>query len=391
MRPRAALCALVVAAGSARAAPTIAISYFDNNSGQADLQPLAKGLADMLITDLAGIEAVRIVEREKLNAALGELALSKSKFIDPKTALKLGKGLAAEYIMTGGYTVAAGAMRIDVRVFKVDSGQVVASEHVEGKQAEFFALEKELVDILVGALPVKLGREDKVKLRVNPTQSFEAWSSYSAALDAHDRGDDERARELFAKALSADPGYLAAKTALERLQAVVAQSDRATQAFVDTELKNLDPKAKDFAAKVEDLLLKLDWTNNEQSRKKTLFLLWLGKRGLLGCVKTSGPAPDSPHVLHDGVPAGGVISHCRQAHEVLLIANEFLDDPQEWEHIPKVCENLIRRLPRDLAIVSYCKSTLGPGIEEMKQKPGEAQVHDAPNMKAMLAAYAAMN
>jgi TolB-like protein len=378
-------------AQAAAAARTIAVSYFDNNTGQADLQPLAKGLADMLITDLGGLPAVRIVERQKLNAALAELDLSRSKFIDPKTAVKLGKGLAAEYIMTGGYALVGGTLRIDVRVFKVDTGQVVASEKVEGKKEQFFALEKELVDVLVGALELKLGRGDKVKLHANPTQSFEAWSSYSAGLDAADRGDTARAQKLYEQALAADPGYAAARTALERLQAMFAHDDKATEALADAELTALDPKAKDFSKKVEDLLLRLDWTNGEQSKRKTTLLLWLGQRGLLACTKTAGPAPGSPHILNDGVPAGGVISHCRQAHEVLLIANEFLDDPTEWDHLARVCENLMRRLPDDRALSSYCRNTIVPGIADAKAKPEDQNVHQAPRMKAMLAAYAAQN
>src|SRR5262249_6992522 len=152
------------------------VSYFDDASGRPEMQPLAKGLADMLITDLSGIESLRIVERARLNQALAELELSRSKFIDPKTALKLGKGLAAEYILTGGYTVAGDALRIDVRVFQVESGKVLAATKVEGKRDEFFALEKELVDVLIDALQLKLGRDEKARLRANPTQSFEAWA-----------------------------------------------------------------------------------------------------------------------------------------------------------------------------------------------------------------------
>src|SRR5690349_24759989 len=97
-------------------ARTIAISYFDNNTGSAELDPLRKGLADMLITDLGNVGSLQIVERDRLNQVLGELKLSQSKFIDPKTAQKLGKGLAAEFIMTGGYAVSGDALRIDVRV-----------------------------------------------------------------------------------------------------------------------------------------------------------------------------------------------------------------------------------------------------------------------------------
>lgn len=384
------LLAGAAAAGGAAPPPTIAIAYFDNHTGDAALDPLAKGLADMLITDLSGLSALRIVERDKLNRALDELRLARGKFVDPRTAVRLGKGLSAQFIMTGGYTLAGGILRIDARVLKVETAEVVSSERAEGKKEEFFALEKQLVDALIDALHYKLGRDEKTRLRANPTQSFDAWSRYSAGLDAGDRGDAARARELYKQALAADPGYAAARTALERLDAVFARADRDTEALADAEMKALDPRSPDFNRKVDGLLAKLDWTNDEQSRRKTGLLLWLGRRGVLACAKTSGPAPESPHVLVDGVPSGGVISHCRQAHEVLLIAHELVDDPSLSDTIAKVCEVLIGRLPQDRALLSYCRNTIVPEIRELKDNPDEARPHDAPRMKAMLAAYAAL-
>ncbi len=87
----------------------------------------------------------------------------------------------------------------------------------------------------------------------------------------------------------------------------------------------------------------------------------------------SRAAPDSPHVLVDGVPSGGVISHCRQAHEVLLIAHELIDDPSLSEPIARVCERLIARLPGDTALLSYCKNTIVPDLKHLKGNPDEAQ------------------
>ena len=46
------LAAAPPAPGAAPAPLTVAVSYFDNNTGKAEYDPLAKGLADMLITDL---------------------------------------------------------------------------------------------------------------------------------------------------------------------------------------------------------------------------------------------------------------------------------------------------------------------------------------------------
>jgi len=73
--------------------PIIAVSYFDNTSNIPEFDPLKKGLADMLITDLSKAPGIVIVEREKLEQELlGEIELSKSPYIDRSTAQKLGHG-----------------------------------------------------------------------------------------------------------------------------------------------------------------------------------------------------------------------------------------------------------------------------------------------------------
>src|SRR4029079_3261721 len=96
-------------------------------------------------------------------------------------------------------------IRIDARVFNVETGAVLTSERVEGRKDEFFALEKDIADVLIKALEVKLASAERTKLRMNATQSFEAWSSYAAGLDAQDKGDVAAARAAFATALAAGP------------------------------------------------------------------------------------------------------------------------------------------------------------------------------------------
>src|ERR1041384_2811835 len=128
-----AVLALVLAPAVA-SARTIAIAYFDNNTGSAELDPLRKGLADMLITDLGNVGSLQIVERDKLNQVMDELKLSQSKFIDPRTAQKLGKGLAAEFIMTGSYVIGGDILRIDARVVEVKTGRGAGGGKGGGKK-----------------------------------------------------------------------------------------------------------------------------------------------------------------------------------------------------------------------------------------------------------------
>ena len=127
---------------------TVAISYFDNTSGIEEYNPLSKGLADMLITDLSKIKSLKIVEREKLESLLKEIDLGDGKFIDPNTAQKLGKGLGAEYILTGSFLSVEPMMRIDARLVNVETGLIEKANMVEGLAKDFFVLENTNCSVL---------------------------------------------------------------------------------------------------------------------------------------------------------------------------------------------------------------------------------------------------
>src|SRR3954466_9081178 len=87
-------------------APVVAVLYFDNNSigkDRADYDGLGKGIADLLITDMASNSRVRVVEREKVQKVLEEQNLARAGSVDQNTAVKLGKILGAQYMITGGF------------------------------------------------------------------------------------------------------------------------------------------------------------------------------------------------------------------------------------------------------------------------------------------------
>ncbi|MBI5545502.1 MAG: hypothetical protein HY901_16575 [Deltaproteobacteria bacterium] len=343
---------LLLLAASPRPA-TLAVAYFDNNTGKEELAPLSRGLADTLITDLSQVGSLQLVERQRLNDVLAELKLSKSAYVDPKSAQKLGRGLAAQYLMTGGYSLARDTLRIDARLIRVETGAVITAERVEGPKEDFFALEKELVEALVRSLDIKLASTERSKLRANATQSYDAWAQYSAGLVAADKGEVSRARELFEKALAADPNYRAARTASERLAAIFDRADRQVVASADAAYKSLDPQAPDFAQRVDELLMSLDNTKSEQLRRKIELLQWLGSRKLIACQQQGGTA---------------VGSYCRQAAEVLGVAFRLVGDPSQWEVIPKVCENLIHRLPGNQGVLSYCERALMDSLNSEKSQ-----------------------
>ena len=70
---------LVLVAGTAiaQSKPTVAVLYFNNSVLGKDneaMQPLSKGLADLLINNLSGNAGIRVVERDRIQAVLDEQA-----------------------------------------------------------------------------------------------------------------------------------------------------------------------------------------------------------------------------------------------------------------------------------------------------------------------------
>ena len=197
---------------------TVAISYFDNTSGLERYNPLSKGLADMLITDLSNIESIQIVEREKLEEIIQEQNLALTGIIDESKAAQVGKLLGAKLILTGSFLIMGETMRIDARLLDVSTGKVIMAKKIEGKKNSFFQLEKDLVKKLISTLDLKLTRGETRKINKVQTESFESFSAYSSGLDAFDNGEYVMAMKSMEEAVEFDEGFDIAWDKLDDLE-----------------------------------------------------------------------------------------------------------------------------------------------------------------------------
>ena len=178
---------------AAPAPKTVAVLNFDNNSGRSDYEHVGKGLAAMMISDLGGVPALQLVEREKMEALLKEQSLQQSSLFDSTTAVRTGKLIGAEYIVVGSFAAVQPSMRIDTRVIRVETGEIVKTARVTGKEDKFFDLQQKLAKELIDGLEVALSPEEREKLRLrqeaNRVDELQTVALYSNALQAYDGGD----------------------------------------------------------------------------------------------------------------------------------------------------------------------------------------------------------
>lgn len=79
----------------------VAILDFDAAGTKAEFSDLGPGLQAMLTTDLSQVKSIDIVERRKLSALRTEINFTKSRWADPKTALRVGSLAGATHVLFG--------------------------------------------------------------------------------------------------------------------------------------------------------------------------------------------------------------------------------------------------------------------------------------------------
>ena len=213
--------------------PVVAVLSFDNNSigkDAADYNGIGKGVADMLITDLAGNPNVVVVDRDRIQQVLQEQNLIKQGAIDPETAVRIGKILGAQYMITGGFmSDGRGNMVLTARSISVQTTAVTNPQRVQAQTDDVLGMIAKMSDKVTHDMKLppmehhNTGMTDKSMGNMGNMGSkpekmdIRTAMLYSKALDAKDNGDPKRAAELFRQVLVKFPDYSPAKTNLEKV------------------------------------------------------------------------------------------------------------------------------------------------------------------------------
>jgi TolB-like protein len=216
---------------------TIAVLYFENNSvvDKEKLDPLKKGLADMLITEFSKIKGIKVVERQRIQSVVEELNLGETDLVDKSTSQKMGKLLGAKILMFGGFSNLFGdKLRIDVRLVATETGVTLQAEEETGDLDEFLTLLKSLVKKITTDMEVKLTSEEESRLEASSEGKFSGYVTYAQAVNLEDNARKlekqgkksdaaaafETARVMYQKAFDEAGGYEPAKQKVDEMAAL---------------------------------------------------------------------------------------------------------------------------------------------------------------------------
>lgn len=207
--------------------PTVAVLPFVNSAiGRAteELAPLSKGIADLMIIELAQNTNIRLVERENINQILAEQNLARDGRVDDATAARVGRLLGARHIVTGSFvTDRSGTMVITVKSVNVETGRIEYADMDRGSTDDFLSLvsrvgRKTNTGLKLPDLTPQARQTSEARTQAQARVPFRAVMMYSRAISAQDAGNRQEALTLFNQVATEFPEFEDAKKARDRLQ-----------------------------------------------------------------------------------------------------------------------------------------------------------------------------
>jgi Tfp pilus assembly protein PilF len=192
---------------------TVAISSF-KNLGSANIQPLGKGMAALLIHDISLVPGLSVVERVQLQALLEEMKLGTSGLVTAESSSKVGKLLKAKHVTSGSLAdLEEENLQIASAVVDADQKAATSTQEAQGELKKFYDLEKEIACQIVEDLGKDCDKAPAAFHKIH-TKSLAALIFFGVGLSYLDQESYDQARESFQKALDEDSSFELAQQAL---------------------------------------------------------------------------------------------------------------------------------------------------------------------------------
>jgi tetratricopeptide (TPR) repeat protein/TolB-like protein/tRNA A-37 threonylcarbamoyl transferase component Bud32 len=216
------------------AKPSVAVLYFENNTGNPQLDWLRTGLTDMLVTDLSQSPDVEVLGTDRLVQILGDMKRQDDRQISFDTVQEIAKRAHVSTVVLGSYVKAGDTLRINIKMQEPSTGRIVTSERVEANgDTNLFPTVDDLTKRIKAKFMVSGSIDPTKGLITSPivvstttgntvdrdlkdvtTSSIEAYRYYAEGINLHERQRDREAIPLLEKAIEIDPNFAMALTKL---------------------------------------------------------------------------------------------------------------------------------------------------------------------------------
>jgi TolB-like protein/thioredoxin-like negative regulator of GroEL len=194
---------------------SVAVLPFTAVGDDPEAELFGFGLADQIVTDLARIADLQVVSRS-----------SSFAYKDAPTDVRdVGRRLAARAVLEGCVQRSGTRIRVTTQLIDARTGYHLWSERFDRTTDDLFAIEDEIAASVAQVLDAVLGENERKAITKIPTQNARALEYYVRGrrfLFQTRRRSLVFAREMFQRAIAADPGFALAHAGLADVGALLA-------------------------------------------------------------------------------------------------------------------------------------------------------------------------
>jgi TolB-like protein/Tfp pilus assembly protein PilF len=176
---------------------TLTVLPFETVGPGAEQGHLARGISSDLMTDLASLSGLRLI-----NAPAGG---------------------STRYVISGSVQREGETLRINIRLAEARTGEQVWSQRVERPFGDLFAIQSEITHSVMQHLPGKISDAERRRLAKRHTDSLEAYDYFlrgQAKFLVRRSEENRQARAFYGKALELDPKFARAYAGLAMTHAM---------------------------------------------------------------------------------------------------------------------------------------------------------------------------
>lgn len=196
---------------------TIAVLPFLNLSENSEDAFFGDGVTEDIIAQLSKVGDLQVISRTSVQ-----------RFRDTKKPVRdIARELGATAILEGSVRRAGDRVRIVGQLVDARADRQVWAQTYDRKLADIFAIQSEVALEIARELKARLTTDERRRIEARPTDSVEAYALYIQGRQhyyLYTREDNERAIELFHRALAADPRYAPAYAGLGDAFAIRVQN-----------------------------------------------------------------------------------------------------------------------------------------------------------------------
>lgn len=198
--------------------PSLAVVYFENNTGDKGLDHWRKALCELLIADLTQSKYIKVLSSDRLVDILQNLDQIEGRGLSSTFLKQVAARGNSTHILRGSFTKAGEQYRIDAILQDAATMESIGSERIEGRREEsFLAMVDELTLKVKAHLELSheeiAGDIDEDVGKIT-TSSSEALDLYIEGRKYHLVRDYLRSIELMEQAVSIDPEFALAYRSL---------------------------------------------------------------------------------------------------------------------------------------------------------------------------------